>query len=222
MLNTHKSSSPQNSVSHPNPLMNRAEDGLYNVILEYSYAQPEVTVLFPEGFSHLGSQKEIRQALSELAEGGILNRIHENLYVRPVQTRFGACSPNFEDVIPNLANLWKETIVPSGSASANALGMTTQVPVRPVYLTSGQTKTLRFGNLSVELRHAPDWQLVAPGHPAGDVIRALAWLGPEEVQERLELIKKSMSIRDIKAVTESCPTMPEWITGPVSRMATNV
>ena len=81
--------------------------------------------------------------------------------------------------------MWGETIVPCGGAAAHILGLTTQVPVRSVYLTSGPDRRLRFGSLEVELRHAPRWQLTAPRRRAGDVIRALAWLGRAEIQEGL-------------------------------------
>ena len=221
MLNTYRSSWPHNTASHNHQLMDGAEVELPGLILEYASSQPEGTPLFPEAFGHIGSPETVSASLSELAEQGTLNRIYENVYVQPVQTRFGACSPAFEEVIPQLSNFWKETIVPSGGASANALGMTTQVPVRPVYLTSGHDKTLRFGNLAVELRHAPEWQLVAPNRLAGDAIRALAWLGPGEVEEGLEFIQQSISIEDLKTLTEDCSAMPGWITEPVNAMASN-
>ena len=221
MLNTYRSSRPHNEVLYNRHLTDGAKAELLGAILEYASSQPEGTLLFPEAFGHIENVEAVNEALSELAEQGNLNRIYENIYVQPVQTRFGACSPAFEEVIPHLANFWKETIVPSGGASANALGMTTQVPVRPVYLTSGHDKTLRFGNLAVELRHAPEWQLVAPDHLAGAAIRALAWLGPEEVEDRLQFIQQSMSIEDLKALMENCSTMPEWIADPVNAMTGN-
>ena len=49
--------------------------------------------------------------------------------------------------------------------------------MRTVYLTSGPSRRLRFGAQTVELRHAPRWQLTCAGRPSGEVIRALAWFG---------------------------------------------
>ena len=51
-----------------------------------------------------------------------------------------------------LAKQRGETIVPSGAAAANALGLTTQVPVKSVYLTSGRSRVLNLGRQAVELR----------------------------------------------------------------------
>ena len=63
----------------------------------------------------------------------------------------------------------------------------------------------------VELRHAPRWQLVAPHRPAGDAVRALAWLGPEEVEENLGAIEKRLSSRDLEELAATRAVMPAWL-----------
>jgi hypothetical protein len=67
-----------------------------------------------------------------------------------------------------------ETILPHGAAAGNAIGLTTQVPMREIYLTSGRSRCLQLGAQTVEIWHAPAWQLLFPGRVAGDVLRALA------------------------------------------------
>ena len=52
--------------------------------------------------------------------------------------------------------------MPNGAAAANALGLTTQVPMRAVYLTSGPSRRLKLGAQMIEIRHAPIWQLIFP------------------------------------------------------------
>ncbi len=73
----------------------------------------------------------------------------------PVETRFGRCAPHVDRALAALSKMWGDTIVPCGGAAANCLGLTTQNPVRAVYLTSGTSRRLRFGAHIVELRHAP-------------------------------------------------------------------
>ena len=97
-----------------------------------------------------------------------------------------------------------------------AFGLTTQIPVRAVYLTSGPGRRLHFGALTVELRHAPRWQLAAPHRKAGDVIRALAWLGPEEVEDSLEAVLPTLSEEDRDELAIARAVMPIWMAEPVS------
>ena len=187
-------------------------------IMSYAAESPEATLLCPSALLHLGSRAAVDQALSRLARKGELMRVCQGVYVRPIQARFGLRPPNIEKVLAALSALWAETIVPCGGTAANALGLTTQVPVRSVYLTSGPNRKLKLGGLSVELRHAPRWQLVAPHRPAGDAVRALAWLGPEEVEENLETLENKLSPEDIDELAATRAVMPAWLAEPVSAM----
>jgi len=58
------------------------------------------------------------------------------------------------------------------------LGQTLQVPIREVYLTSGQTRKLKLGQSEVLVKHAPRWMPALGARPAGATVRALAWIGP--------------------------------------------
>ena len=179
---------------------------------------PEGAVLHPKALLHLGSRAAIDQALSRLARSGRLLRVCQGVYVHPVETRFGSRPPAIDKVVASLSTLWGETIIPCGGAEANALGLTTQVPVRSVYLTSGPNRRLKFGEVTVELRHAPRWQLVAPHRPAGGAVRALAWLGREEIETNLEIVGRRLSNEDIEALAETRAVIPAWIAEPVSAL----
>ena len=194
---------------------------LPSLIMTHASELPEGSLLCPSALLHLGSRSAIDQALSRLARNEQLNRVCQGVYVRPIETRFGLRPPAINKVIEALSILWGETIVSSGGAAANALGLSTQVPVRSVYLTSGPSRTLKFGALEVSLRHAPRWQLVAPHRAAGDAIRALAWLGSEEVEDNLEAIGRKLSNEELDELAAWRAMMPAWIAEPVSTMVAN-
>ncbi len=190
-------------------------------ILSQADESPEGALLCPSALLHLGSRTAVDQALSRLARKGELMRVCQGIYIRPIQTQFGVRPPTVETVLESLSGLWGETIVPCGGMAANALGLITQVPIRSVYLTSGPDRTLKVGGLTVELRHAPRWQLTAPHRMAGDAVRALAWLGPKEVEEGLEAIARKLSPEDIQELAAARALMPAWMAEPVSVMVAN-
>ena len=173
-------------------------------------------LLCSRGLLHLGNRAAIDQALSRLVRNGGLMRVCQGVYVQPIHTRFGSRPPAVEKVIASLSTLWGERIVPNGGTAANVLGLTTQVPVRSVYLTSGPNRRLTLGELKVDLRHTPRWQLSAPHRPAGEAIRALAWLGPDEVEASLEVIWHKLSAEDFQELATLRAVMPSWIAEPVS------
>ena len=189
---------------------------LSRCITEHAEALPEATPLCSGTLLHLGSRAAVDQALSRLARAGRLLRICRGIYMRPIETRFGMRPPIVEKAIPALAELWGETVVPCGASAANVLGLTTQNPVLPVYLTSGPNRRLHFSRQTVRLRHAPRWQLVAPYRPAGTTVRALAWLGPGEVEDALATVAPRLSADDMAELAAARATMPTWMAEPVS------
>lgn len=184
---------------------------LRDAVLQQARSQPEGEPVLAKGLLHLGNRAAVDQTLSRLARDGMLTRICQGVYMPHVKSRFGTRVPNISKVIHRLAHLWGETIVPSGGASASVLGVTTQEPVRYVYLTSGPNRKLRFGNLEVELRHAPKWQLSLPNERAGTVIRALAWLGASEGRDSLQKIVPDLSTEEIEKLKVARATMPQWM-----------
>ncbi|WP_258120450.1 DUF6088 family protein [Mesorhizobium onobrychidis] len=135
-------------------------------ILAHAGGLPEGTPVSAKSLLHLGNRAAVDQALSRLVERGQLIRADRGVYLRPVTSRFGTRSPSVEQAVEALASQRGEVIVSSGAAAANTLGLTTQVPIRSVYLTSGRTRKMNLGKQVVELRHAPRWQL--PAHRIPD------------------------------------------------------
>ena len=190
--------------------------GLPKYIMEYAESLPEGTPLCPAALLHLSNRAAIDQALSRLARSGKLLRICQGVYMRPIETPFGQITPHIDKAITALSTLWGETIVPCGGSEANRLGLTVQNPVREVYLTSGCNRCLKFGRHTVELRHAPRWQLTAPHRRAGAVIRALAWLGPNELEDSLEVIWPKLSANELNELATARAVMPNWMAEPLS------
>jgi len=167
-------------------------------------------------FLHLGTRAAVDQALSRLARGGHLLRVGRGRYARPVSTRFGTRAPSVEKVVEGIAALSGETVAPSGAAEANALGLSTQVPIRPVFLTSGRSRTIRLGEQVVELRHAPPWQLRAPRSAAGQATRALAWLGPVQSRAAAQALKQTLPESERKALLDARAGLPTWLAQTIS------
>jgi hypothetical protein len=180
-------------------------------IREASQTMPEGAVLSARVLLHLGSRAAVDQALSRLARGGELLRVGRGLYSPPLRSRFGERGPRPEKLVRGVAALTGETIAPSGASTANALGLTTQVPVRPLFLTSGPSRRLRLGSQMVELRHAPTWQLYSPTGAAGHALRALAWLGPEHASAAVATLRSTLPAGELRALASVRGRVPSWM-----------
>ena len=188
-------------------------------IQAYGTGLPEGAPISAKGLLHLGNRAAVDQALSRLAERGQLIRAGRGVYLRPVTGRFGTRAPSVEQAVEALATQKGEIIVSNGAAAANALGLTTQVPVRSVYLTSGRSRTMSLGKQVVELQHAPRWQLALANRPAGEAVRALAWLGPNQAESALQTLRRKMSPEAFGELVAVAPQLPTWLARSVGKVA---
>jgi hypothetical protein len=170
----------------------------------------------------MGNRAAVDQVLSRLVRRGLLLRASRGIYVLPVVTRFGTRAPSAVKMVEGLANQRGETIVSHGAAAANALGLTTQVPMRAIYLTSGPNRRLKLGAQTVEFRHAPTWQLAFPGRAAGEIVRALAWLGPEKAADAVRKLRAKLPSSELKEVAAARSRMPTWMAREISALITHV
>ncbi|MBF2755877.1 MAG: hypothetical protein ISN29_11570 [Gammaproteobacteria bacterium AqS3] len=191
-------------------------------ILAHAEKLPEGTPIAAKGLLHLGTRAGVDQALSRLTKRGQLFRAGQGIYFFPIKSRFGMRLPLVGKAIKALAKHRGETIVQHGAAAANALGLVTQMPLRSVYLTSGRSRNLKFGEEIVELRHAPSWQLVLANHPAGQVVRALAWLGPEEAEGAIKTLKRKIPARAFDEMAAVAHQLPDWLAEKITRAAIDV
>ncbi|MEI6116523.1 MAG: DUF6088 family protein [Burkholderiales bacterium] len=190
-------------------------------VMEHAAGLSEGTPLVAKELLHLGSRAAVDQVLSRLVRRGTLLRAGRGIYVLPVESRFGTRAPSALKMIEGLANQRGEIIVSHGAAAANALGLTTQVPVRAVYLTSGPNRRLQLGAQVVEFRHAPNWQLTFPGRVAGEVVRALAWMGPGKAGEAIRKLRAKLPPSELNEVASARSRLPTWMAEEVSALVTH-
>jgi Family of unknown function (DUF6088) len=187
------------------------------MILSEAERLPEGALISAKEFLHLGNRAAVDQTLKRLKERGKLMSIDRGVYVIPVKTRFGMRAPAAEKVIERFTATRAETIVPHGAAAANSLGLTTQVPTKLVYLTSGKSRRLQLGAQTIEMKHAPPWMLL-PSHPAaGEAVRALEWIGERRAAEALTKLKPKLAPSTVKELIALRPALPAWMSKSISQ-----
>ncbi|HTY49590.1 MAG TPA: DUF6088 family protein [Steroidobacteraceae bacterium] len=180
---------------------------------------PEGGVLSPKEFLHLGSRPAIDQAFSRLTKAGKLLRVARGIYVAPVSSRFGTRAPAPEKVVKAMAEQSGEIVAPHGARAANAFGLTQQVPIREVYLTSGKTRKLKLGRSEVLMKHAPRWMLALGTSQAGAAVRALAWMGPMHAAKSLAALRRTLARTEWSALTSARAALPSWMAQAIGREA---
>jgi hypothetical protein len=169
-------------------------------------------VFTPRDFLDLAARAAVDQALSRLAKGGKLRRLARGLYDFPkVHPKLGPLSPAPDDVAEALARETGSQVQIAGARAANALGLSTQVPAKSIYLTDGPSRRIVLGKRVVDLRHASPKHLIAPGSPAGTVVQALRHLGPVRATDVVHVAARRLSASDKKTLATSAVQAPAWM-----------
>jgi hypothetical protein len=186
-------------------------------ILSHSRSLPEGALINAKELLHLGNRAAVDQALKRLHERSELMRLAQGLYVLPVKTRFGIRAPAAEKLIENLALTRAETIVPHGAAAANSLGLTTQVPTKRIYLSSGPNRQFKLGAQTLEIKNAPQWMLLPAKPAAGEAVRALEWVGQRGAPEAMKVLKEKLTPETLHDLIAVRPALPSWMAASISR-----
>lgn len=178
-------------------------------------------VFVPRDFLHLGSRAAVDQALSRLARDGTVRRLRRGLYDLPqLHTRLGPLSPSLDRVAAAIARSTGSKILPFGARAANALGLSTQVPARLVYLTDGPSRTVKIGNQAIDFRHAAPRKLAGAGTAAGTVIQALQYLGSDALSDDvIAALRVRLSPSDRSAVARHIKHVPARMKPILSQIA---
>jgi hypothetical protein len=189
-------------------------------ILEAAGQRPEGSLLAAKQFLALGNRAAVDQALRRLAVRGKLVKIARGRYALPISSRFGTRPPAPEVVIAQLNREGAQQLVSSGVAAANALGLTTQMPVQQIFLARTRSqKRYVFGKQQVIIRTAAAWNFLLADRLAGQAIRALTWLGPDQASAAVLTLRRVLPPAEWDALLSVRAELPLWLAELLSEQA---
>lgn len=124
--------------------------------------------------------------------------------------------PDTKAVVRVIAEKNNSQVEIQGAEAAWRLGLTTQVPARPVFETTGRTRAMKVGNKEVILKHVSPRKLTLAGRPAGLALSALYYLGKRGVSEKvIDTIRKRIPAEEFDALKNA--QLPIWMANFISR-----
>ncbi len=179
-------------------------------------------VFTPKDFLDLGSRDAADQSLSRLVKGGEIQRLGRGLYHYPrMNERLGIpLGPDLDEIAEALGRQTGSRVVPSGAVAANRLGLSTQVPAKPVYLTDGRTRQVRVGSTLFQIRHAPPKELPVGSRTGAMVFQALRHLGQAAVDDQVVArLRQALSLEQRQKLLRDAQYTTDWIAAVVRQIA---
>lgn len=177
-------------------------------------------VFTPKDFLDIGSRAAVDQTLSRLVKQGFIRRLDRGVYDFPkIHPTLGTLSPSADDLAQAVAAQTGDIVFPSGAAAANFLGLSTQVPARPVFMTNGSTRTKKVAGRSIRLQHArvPIMQQISD--KANFVLQALYYLGQNNIDDDV-IIKCAdrLDDKDFRKLASILSRIPGWMADIILKM----
>lgn len=184
-------------------------NALSKEIYKIAPGKPFTVVMLRE----LASYANVRQTLSRLAKTGEITRISRGIFVRPKKIPYlGKVLPESRSIVDVIAKKSGETIATHGAEAARILQLSTQVPMKSIYYTTGSTRRIKIENHEIVLTHISAKKIVMPGTMVGLAISALWYLGKNHVNNSIiEKIKKKMTQKQFSELLNQTIKMPAWM-----------
>jgi hypothetical protein len=166
-----------------------------------------------DDFLDYGNSESIKKALLRLKEKEILVRLAHGIYLYPqVDKELGVLFPSTEEIAKAIARRDKARIVPTGVQALNKLGLSTQVPMKVVYLTDGAARTVKVGKRTITFKKTSPKNLLVKGEMSGLAIQALKIIGQSKVDEKtIEKIQTILKNEKKENIINDAKLSPAWI-----------
>ena len=180
-------------------------------------------IIFSSNFYQYGTDVAIRHAFSRLCKEGFLIRLSAGIYLYPeFDKEIGLIYPSIEKIAKAIAKQEKARIIPTGVYALNALGLSTQIPMRVVFLTDGTPRMINIeGEASIKFKKTAPKYLSFKSKLMSLIIFALREIGENKAtSEQLEKIKNLLQNEKKEIITNDLMLAPAWIKNTISKLIT--
>ena len=170
------------------------------------------SLIFASDFAEY-NQEYIGDLLAAYMKDGRLVRLANGVYLKTTVTRFGPVYPSPTEIAEAIARRDHAQVLMSGLAAENYFGLSTQVPMKVVFLTSGSARKLTVGNTEIEFKRGVPRNFAFRDRAMATLCQALKSIGNGHVTEEQRGVLMRFLSEYVKehAINEDIKLMPQWI-----------
>ena len=193
----------------------------YYQIISRVYGHGNGWVFTPDHFKDLGSRNAIASALKKYKSAGTIRQLARGLYDYPkIDPQLGPLQPSIDNIAKALKGRDASRLQPTGAYAANLLGLSSQVPVKVVFLTDGLSRAVQIGSRQITLKRTTPRNMATAGKISGLVIQALKHLGQKNIDyqviDRIDrLLDHNAKLKLMKDIRYA----PAWIADVFRKLA---
>ncbi len=156
----------------------------------------------------------IKIILYRLEKQKIIKRLMDGLYYKPdFSPLLNADIPlDIEDVVKKIAEKFNWKIVPEHNKVLNMLNLSTQVPAKYIYLSTGPYRKYNIYGFDIYFKHASEKNFVNYTYKELLVIQAIKGLGNKKYSSySKEILQKFLTNRETKDLISKSKYQTKWV-----------
>lgn len=171
------------------------------------------SIFFSEDFQKLNNSGAVKVALHRLVKRGDIKRLARGIFTKPKYNELvGDVLPTTEAIALAIAKRDKARILPTGSYAMHVLGLTTQIPLKLVYLTDGSPRKIKIGRRTIQFKKTTPKNLALKGEISKLVVQALKEIGKKKVtKNEIDKIQNLLKKENRKTLKHDITLAPQWI-----------
>lgn len=193
-----------------------AKNKIENKILKSSRGE----LFFADDFKNFATPENIRLTLFRMENDGLIERLAHGIYIKPKKDPLlGTIYPNIGEIAKEIAKRDKARIAPTGVMALYLLALTTQVPLKAVYLTDGSQREVKIGNRTIKFKRTVPKSFAIKDELLHLIVQAFKEKGQKEITEDfLETIKQAVKKLDEKVMQNQAVYAPVWIQKQINNL----
>ncbi len=189
-----------------------AQSTINKAIAEKIRRTRKKSLLFTSDFPQFDAEY-VGDLLSDYVKKGRLIRIANGVYLKTDVTRFGPVYPSPTEIAAAVAKRDHAQVLMSGKAAENYFGLSTQVPMKMAFLTTGSARKLKVGNTLFEFKRGVPRNFAFKDTTMATLCLALKSIGNGHVTHEQEaILKRFLADYSSKhSFKEDINLMPLWM-----------
>ena len=165
-------------------------------------------------FTGISDYATAKKSLARLCDRGLIRRVIRGVYDKPQYSElikeYAAPDPN--EVAMAIARNFNWTIVPSGNAALNFMGLSTQVPTTWEFSSSGPYRDYRIGNIVIEFKHAASKDIAGMSPQTALLIQAIKAIGKDKVDLKVKgILDDRINNTDRELILQEAQHTTAWV-----------
>ena len=192
--------------------MKDQKNKIVDTIAETIRQAPNGSLFFSNSFSTYDDEY-VGHILSDLVKNGELHRIGRGVYLKSIKTKFGLVYPTLQELANAIAERDHAETLPTGATALNILGLSTQVPMNPTFITTGSARVINLSGRTITFKRAVPRNFAIKGKMTSIIVQALKAIGEKNMtaKDHSNFIAIINKYPESKTLENDMKFMPVWI-----------